>query len=224
MTGKAWSKDLASTTQRISSLISQAAKHVPLGGEWESWCRNKDSFVGHELRKSINLRGSHVIFEEEAQYLESLFAIPLAAYNKALEDIKSPTVAMLSSLEERFKKVGSNLRAMSELVDKITSHRMSILYPKEKGKKGKKGPQVPIGTRIANLELEEFIFAFDPSMWGNWSPFRCVLDPKSNNSLDMEASRKDYENRIRAIKSKGQEELVTLCTKFAADKLKLLIS
>jgi hypothetical protein len=215
LTGKAWSKDLDATTTCASALVSYACQCVPIGSQLTSWCRIKESFVGHELRKSLQLRGSNVILEEEAQYLEHHFAAPLAAYNHALDGLDNPNPDILKGLDKHIKKVGHDLVDLSVKVDTVTSHRMSVLYPKE-GKKKQKGPVVPIKERIRLLSNEDWIFAFDPSIWAGYSPFRITEDKDGNP--DFKSSAVDYKRRISTIEKQGND-LADLMQRFYLAKI-----
>jgi hypothetical protein len=215
LTGKAWSKDLDATTISASALVSYACQCVPLGDNWKTWTRARESFIGRELRKELKLRGSHVISELEAQYLERKYSRSLEAYHNALQGLESPTTEWIKGLSSHLKKVGASLAELSMKIDEVTSHRMSVLYPKEKGK-SKKGPRAPIQERVTKLEKEEFIFCFDPVVWGGFPPFRPSLD--TDGIIDIQNSLADYNKRLEKIR-RTNAQLADLAEVFALEHL-----
>jgi len=212
MTGKAWSSDLTATMTRASALVSYACKCVPLGASLQSWCRTKESYVGKELRKDLQLRGSHVILAEEATYLEATYAPAIDAYKHVFDQYDTPTPDMLQGLMKRFQKTGKDLGTLTTEIDRVTSHRMAALYPKNK--KAKKGKQESIETRITALDAEDYFLCFEPSIWANKAPMRPSYNPDDKSEVDWKATAAQYKAVIASVGS-ANVMLAALCQGFA---------
>jgi hypothetical protein len=211
--GKAWSKASDAQTICASALISKACTCLTVKDETvQNWKREGESFRGKELRKALKI-SSHVISEDETSYLKVVYGAQIKAYENALDAVKNLSMASVPHLSSHFQKVGKDLQELAVKLDKVTSHRMSVLYPKEKGKK--KSAQVPIGTRINELEWEKRIFTFDPSIWGGYAPFRATFDDVDNDIVDVKATIADYKRRLDAIKA-ANSKLGILCEGFFA--------
>jgi hypothetical protein len=211
LTGKNWSTDLNATMTRVSTLVSKATSILRVDPEiMKTWCRVKQSFIGHELRKPL-LQPSSVIMDVERNYLSNIYHSQIQAYEHVLDGLTNPTRDYLDGLDKAFQIIGHDLKPLALKEDEITSHRMSVLYP-TKGKKAKKKDKTPIKEVISSLDLADYIFCFDPSVWAGYKPFKPAVD--DNGYIIIKQTIHLYTMRIEGLKKSGKVDLAALCEEF----------
>jgi hypothetical protein len=111
----------------------------------------------------------------------------------------------------------AGLKEPCSIVDKIVSHRASLLYPKEKRQK-KAAKKKTVQSLLEDLDLGQYITVLDPSIIKGFRPFR--LDDKISDkdqddftTDDCNRIREQYMARVRLV-SKKDKALAELCGDF----------
>jgi len=214
LTGKAWSDTLDATTRRVNSLLSRAATKLDYTTNWATWFRSKESFLGNEIKKALPHKGTQLITELEAQYMDSQFKNGIEAYNKLLQGLDYPTIPFVTALANRIKEVGQALRPLNDAVEKVISHRINAIYPSGKREK-RLAQKSPLKDLIARLSKTKYIFAYDPCILGGMRAFHVDTSATDEEDLDWYKLRQDYERRVDAIRKMGGNALASLCSTWA---------
>jgi hypothetical protein len=211
MTGKAWSSDLDSMTRRVNSLITKAAGSLDIFENATSYIRSKESFLGKEIRKSLPHVGTDLLTPEEKAYLSLKHAGPIAAYEQLMDTLSQPTVNDLAGLAKVIKDVGQSLRPLSNAVETVVSHRISHLYPTEKRARIAARKR-PIRELIEELDLDKYIYLFDPAVLAGKRPFRVPdrIDHEPDDGY-MVRCRKQYQHTVSGLGIAGMKQLQDLC-------------
>jgi len=198
ITGKTWSKSLDPVIRRIESLITRAASKKDPVLHARTWLRSKESFLGAEVRKALPTHGTTIISQTEKDFLHSKFINAITLYNNVFADFSDPNIALIQGLKDRFDALGKSMRPFAYAVERITSHRMSKLYPAQKGKKQK--DRTSLATKIGQLSREETFNIFDPLVvLDDFSPFKYKDD---TDFEDAEASANIAKQYVNVLTSK----------------------
>jgi len=218
MTGKAWSSDLDAVTRRISALVTKACGVKVLDNRASSWLRDRDSFIGHEISKTLPGAGSKILRGYEQDYLQHHFNIVIARRNQLLAGFSNPSDTFIKGLSDCIKELGQMTKPWSTLVDSITTHRMSRIYTAKTKAAKKKALGTPMETLIANLGIEVYLEAFDPATLMHKRAFKAsdMLESEDPNQY-VNRLQDEYNNRTASYRDAGLIELADLCTSFSVD-------
>jgi len=219
LTGKAWSQDLDATIRRVNSLLSRAAHKLSCTDNWATWFRSKESFLGREIRKALPHTGTNLLSGQEVNYIDSRFNRGIEEYKRLLKDLEHPDMSLLGSLQNRIKDVGRDLQPLSVTVDRMVSHRIVHVYPKEKRAR-RAALKKPLKESISELGKREYIFAFDPSILGDKRPFTVDISAEvDDEDVDWAEVRTHYESRVIGFRKQGLTDLATLCSLWADEHI-----
>jgi hypothetical protein len=215
LTGKAWSNDLDATTRSVNSLLSRAAHQLNINVNWPSWFRSKESFLGREIRKSLPHKGTALFHHEELQYLETTHGRGIQEYKNLLEALDNPTLPFVKSLAGRIKEVGEALKPLSNVCERVISHRITHVYPREKRAR-RAALKRPLKEVMEGLPFQQYIFCFDPGIIGDKRPFAPnVPEDADQDEIDLLSVRREYEIRVNGMRKAGLESLADLCSQWA---------
>jgi hypothetical protein len=219
VSGVAWDQNLDPSIRKIFSLITRAAKSMPVTRVWASYFRPKDSFLGKELKKTLPHMKIGLLTRDESRYLDSAYSKEIEAYQKCLNDLKDPQLEHLAGLADRFKEIGKNLTPLCTLVDNVITKRASLIYSKNKGQK-KKQLKVPLTDLIANLDMETRIKAFDPVQLHGLNSFHVPDGVDLDNPEHLPLLSRQYLGRLQGLSASGLPSgLVSLCQQWCASVL-----
>jgi hypothetical protein len=215
LTGKAWSQDLDATTRRVNSLVSRAASQLSVTDNWASWFRSEESFLGRELKKALPIVTATPLFpEREVRYMTARYQNAVAAYSCARKLLRSPVLEELPTLATTLKVAGQGLAPFTNLMDGLTTHRVNGVYPRNPRER-KRAKKLPIKELIDSLPKEQFIWTFDPLVYGGKRPFVVPELFLEEPDPDWSRLRQTYQVGIDSVKRSGLNELADLASDWA---------
>jgi len=214
LTGKAWDSSMSLQAKFTASLVNTAAEALDVTRTWHTWVRSKESFFGKEIRKSTGLEHD-CLTSGEKEYLSSIFQIEIQAYNDVRAIIDEPTLQNITKLDKELQKVGTGLKKLDSVVEKILNNRMPKLFPKS-GKKSK--VKITLQERIKQLDFMQYMGAYDPLIMKDKPLFRIEPRAEGFDQPALDVLKGQYIARLNSyIKEDQEESFYKLCRDFATE-------
>jgi hypothetical protein len=207
ISGKAWLKNPTSELSAVIALLSKAASTLQLTANWKSWARKSDSYLGHELKKSLPTKGTDLITANEKIYLHAKHAQAITAYEQCIAFIDHLSYDTITQLGETIRVASKGLAAMTQEVDKLTSIRLTSLYPPDT-KRTKNQKKKSVTALISEMAKPDVFSLFDPSILVGHRPFKVVVGEQGQ--WHVPEIRAQYEARIGAV-SRADQQLAEVC-------------
>jgi hypothetical protein len=215
LTGKAWDSSIKPDTRRISSLVSRAAKKINCSASWRTYFRAPETFLGREIKRSLPHRRTGIITANESVWFSQTYSKAIKAYDDMILELQEPKEENLSSLQARIKSVGTSLQNLEIQADKLISRRVRFIYPSNKKEK-KAALRKPIEDLIAEMDAEDYVSAFDPSLLKIQRAFSVPLrGAQEDLDVFLLRARRDYESRVNSLKQAGDETLARIASGWA---------
>jgi hypothetical protein len=147
--------------------------------------------------------------------LEATHGRGIKEYKDLLEALDCPSMPLVKSLARRIKEVGEALKPLSNVCERVISHRITHVYPREKRAR-RAALKRPLKEVMEGLPVQQYIFCFDPGIIGDKRPFvPNVHEDADPDEINLFSIRHEYEMRVMGMRKAGLEDLANLCSQWA---------
>jgi hypothetical protein len=162
--GSAWSTKTPQELQRLEALIRRAAKALNLSAKATLYFRTVTQLEGHGIKQDVPWSKVGILTQDESDFLGRKYQ----AGKQLLDELKNQlkpenvTINVIQTLPNKVREVSLSLKEASLVVDRTTTLRFKALNAGLSKRELQNASKVPIGTRLASMDIITRISYFNP--------------------------------------------------------------